>query len=107
MRASRITLRSWAARPADGGAGARVKIEVRLFAGLRDRFPREQRGRADLELPSGSTLTQLLDSLNIPPKQAQMVLLNGAQVPRSPGVRESRLLADGDVVAVFPPVAGG
>ena len=84
-----------------------MKVEVRLFAGLRDRFPRGQRGRADLDLPSGSALTDLLDRLAIPPKQAQMVLVNGVQVPRSPGVREKQILVEGDVVAIFPPVAGG
>jgi len=84
-----------------------VKIEVRLFAGLRDRFPREQRGRCDLELEPGSSLASLLDRLDIPPKQAQMVLVNGVQVPRSPGVRESQTLSEGDIVAIFPPVAGG
>jgi molybdopterin converting factor small subunit len=36
-----------------------------------------------------------------------MVLVNGVQVPRSPGVREKQILVEGDVVAIFPPVAGG
>ena len=84
-----------------------MKIEVRLFAGLRDRFPRERRGRATLELAAGATIATLLDQLAIPAKQAQMVLVNGVQVPRSPGVRERHELAEGDVVSVFPPVAGG
>jgi len=84
-----------------------MKVEVRLFAGLRDRFPRETRGRVELELAAGLTLTGLLDQLEIPPRQAQMVLVNGVQVPRSPGVREARVLEEGDVVAIFPPVAGG
>jgi molybdopterin converting factor small subunit len=84
-----------------------MTVEVKLFASLRDRFPAKQRGRARLRLGVGATLTDLLDLLAIAPKQAQMVLLNGVQVPRSAGVREGRLLAEGDVVAVFPPVAGG
>ena len=84
-----------------------MKVEVRLFAGLRDRFPREARGRARLDLQVGTMLAGLLDKLAIPPKQAQMVLVNGVQVPRSEGVRESHELHDGDVVSVFPPVAGG
>ena len=84
-----------------------MKVQVRLFAGLRSRFPPELRGRSDVEVLAGSTLSDLLEMLAIPAKQAQMVLLNGAQVPRSPGVRERRELAEGDVVAIFPPVAGG
>lgn len=84
-----------------------MKVQVRLFAGLRDRFPREQRGRTNVELLPGSTVGDLLEVLAIPPKQAQMVLHNGEQVARTPGVRERRELAEGDVVAIFPPVAGG
>lgn len=84
-----------------------MKVQVRLFAGLRDRFPREQRGRGDLELLPGSTVGDLLTRLSIAPKQAQMVLHNGEQVARTAGVREHRELAEGDVVAIFPPVAGG
>lgn len=84
-----------------------MNVEVRLFAGLRDRFARETRGRARLDFEAGTTVAALLEHLDIPPRQAQMVLVNGVQVPRSPGVRESRVLQDGDVVAVFPPVAGG
>ena len=84
-----------------------MKVQVRLFAGLRDRFPRELRGRSDIEVQPGSTLTELLEVLAIPPKQAQMVLIDGVQVPRSPGVRERRVLVDGNVIAIFPPVAGG
>jgi molybdopterin converting factor small subunit len=84
-----------------------VKIQVRLFAGLRDRFPREQRGRADVEMLPGSTLTDLIEQLAIPPKQAQMVLVNGVQVSRAASSRDLHELAEGDVVAIFPPVAGG
>ena len=84
-----------------------MTVEVKLFAGLRDRFPAEQRGRARISLSVGATLTDLFALLAIPPKQAQMVLLNGVQVPRSAGIREGRLLHEGDVVSVFPPVAGG
>lgn len=84
-----------------------MTVEVKLFAGLRDRLPAGQRGRVRITLTAGATLSNLLDRLEIPAKQAQMVLVNGHQVPRSAGIRESRVLEDGDVVAVFPPVAGG
>ncbi len=84
-----------------------MTVEVKLFAGLRDRLSVGQRGRVRITLTAGATLSNLLDRLEIPPKQAQMVLVNGKQVPRSAGIRESRVLQDGDVVAVFPPVAGG
>jgi molybdopterin converting factor small subunit len=84
-----------------------VKVEVRLFAGLREKLPAATRGRARIRLPDGASLQQLLDTLEIPARMAQMVLVNGVQVPRDRADRESRVLAAGDTVAIFPPVAGG
>ena len=84
-----------------------MQIEVRLFASLRDRLPREARGRGEVEVQAGASLADLLDLLAIPPKQAQMVLVNGDPVPRTPGLREATRLEKGDTVSIFPPVAGG
>lgn len=83
-----------------------MQVDVRLFANLRDRFPATDRGRGRMELDPGATLTDLIDRLEIPRAQAQMVLVNGEQAPR--GAARAKLeLADGDVVAIFPPLAGG
>jgi molybdopterin converting factor small subunit len=84
-----------------------VKVEVRLFAGLREKVPEALRGRATLELPDAASLQDLLDSLEIEPRMAQMVLVNGVQVPRDPAARSAHRLGAGDTVAIFPPVAGG
>lgn len=84
-----------------------MKVEVRLYAGLREKLPDAPRGRAGLDLPEGATLQDLLDRLDIPDRLAQMVLVNGVQSPRARPARASRPLADGDSVAIFPPVAGG
>jgi molybdopterin converting factor small subunit len=84
-----------------------VKIEVRLFANLREKLPDTLRGRATLELVDGAKLQDLLDSLEIEPRMAQMVLVNGVQAPRDPAAREALRLSAGDSVAIFPPVAGG
>jgi molybdopterin converting factor small subunit len=84
-----------------------VKVQVRLFAGLRDRLPDVVRGRADLDLADDCSLQELLDRLEIHEKQAQMVLVNGVQASRERGTRESLVLREGDDVAIFPPLAGG
>ncbi len=84
-----------------------MKVEVRLFASLREKLPGALRGRATLELPEGASLHELLGALEIEPRMAQMVLVNGAQAPRDPGERGALRLAAGDTVAIFPPVAGG
>jgi molybdopterin converting factor small subunit len=84
-----------------------MRVNVRLFAGLRELLPNAERGRATLEVPEGSSLLDLIESLEIPDKQAQMVLVNGDQAPRRPEVRAAVLLKEDDTVAIFPPLAGG
>jgi len=84
-----------------------VKVEVRLFANLREKLPGALRGRATLELREGASLRDLLDALEIEARMAQMVLVNGVQAPRDPAAREVLQLSAGDTVAIFPPVAGG
>jgi molybdopterin converting factor small subunit len=84
-----------------------VRVEVRLFASLRDKLPEAPRGRAPLELPDGASLQDLLEHLDVHAREAQMVLVNGVQLPRAVSDRRAHALAEGDVVAIFPPLAGG
>ncbi len=84
-----------------------MRIEVRLFASLRDRFPDDARGRGSVELDEGATLGDLIERLEIPDPLAQMVLVDGLQEPRSREERANRVLVDGQTVSIFPPIAGG
>jgi molybdopterin converting factor small subunit len=84
-----------------------VRVEVRLFANLREKFPRSQRGRAPIDLPDGSTVWDLVDLLEIPARQAQMVLVNGERAARRDDPAGVPELSEGDTVCVFPPLAGG
>lgn len=87
-----------------------MKIHVRLFANLREKIPgdpREHRGRTSLDLHDDATLQSLLDHFEISRRMSQMVLVNGQQVSRETAVRRELVLRDGDVVSVFPPLAGG
>ena len=80
---------------------------MRLFANLRDRFPAARRGRLRVALPAGVSLQDLLDQLEIPPRLAQMVLVDGQQVARAAAARAAMLLREGQTVSIFPPLAGG
>ena len=84
-----------------------MRIRVRLFASLRDRFPGGDRGRGDVELPAGASLADLIERLEIPDRLPQTVLVDGQQVPRQRGQREKQNLRDGQTVSIFPPVSGG
>jgi molybdopterin converting factor small subunit len=80
-----------------------VRLEVRLFASLRKKLPEgSPRGKCDLTIADGATLGDVCDRMTIPRASAQMVLVNG-----EPDRDFERVLRDGDVVSIFPPLAGG
>lgn len=80
-----------------------MHIELRLFAGLRKKLPPgSPRGKCFLDLPEGTTIGTLLARMDIAQASAQIVLLNGEHDRDF-----DRRLQDGDVLSVFPPVAGG
>jgi molybdopterin converting factor small subunit len=58
-------------------------------------------GAEQLELPPGARLSEALQSTALPPDAPRVVLLNGVQHEDDPQ------LGDGDVITVFPPIAGG
>ena len=78
-----------------------MKVEVRAFATLRSFLPPEVRHTAMLNVPDGSTIRDVTRSLGIPDEMALVALLNGRET--EPGQR----LKTGDVVTLFPPLAGG
>lgn len=57
-----------------------------------------------VELPEGSTLTSLLDTLGVPVRAVAAMEHNGEPVPRSD---HDRSLSDGDRVELVRAVAGG
>lgn len=79
-----------------------VKVEVRLFANLAKLLPPgSQKKRAEMTIRKGATINDLLDKLNIPPKVTNIIMVNGIHQNRETELKE------GDVVSVFPPIAGG
>ena len=72
-------------------------VEVRLFASFREGRFKEK----ELELPEGSSLGDLLAQLEIAQKDAKITIVNGL------GVSPEHKLSDHDVIAIFPPIAGG
>lgn len=78
-----------------------MKVEVRLFANLRDNYPKESKGVLTVELPRGSTVGNLIENLNLPDGLPLIVMINGKRQP------ETALLNDNDRVGIFPPVGGG
>jgi molybdopterin converting factor small subunit len=79
-----------------------LRVEVRLFATLQRYLPPESRdGVAVLDVPAGSTAADVAQRLGIPPGFERVLLVNG----REAGLE--RTLAPGDVLDLYPPLAGG
>jgi len=72
-------------------------VQVRLFATFRQGRFKEK----EMDFPEGSSLADLLAHLRITEEQARILLVNG--LAASPDHK----LAPNDVVAIFPPMAGG
>ncbi len=83
-----------------------MRVTLKLFATLRDYLPKDSDPLGTvLEVPEHTSPEQVLKRLQVPPEQVHLVLINGVYV--EPERRTRPLLQDGDVLAVWPPVAGG
>jgi len=84
-----------------------MKITFKLFATLTDYLPPERRAGniMELEVAPEATIAQVIEPFGLPPKLVHLVLVNGHYV--QPADRLTRSLADGDVLAIWPPIAGG
>jgi len=72
-------------------------VEVRLFATFRE----GRQNKYFLELDDGTTVLDVLNLLNINPEEASIILINGKNVD------VTKVLSNGDVLSLFPPVGGG
>lgn len=83
-----------------------MNITFKLFANLTEYLPAERKYNAiELEVEPQTTIGELVRRFNLPEKQVHLVLVNGHYI--EPGLRAAHALQDGDVLAIWPPVAGG
>ena len=84
-----------------------MRITLKLFATLTDYLPDAARrdNLVELELPDGTTVAQAYAPYGLPAKLVHLVLVNGRFI--APEARDSHALIDGDVLAIWPPIAGG
>ncbi len=79
-----------------------MKLEIKLFANFGEFLPPgTEKYTCWLELEEGTTIGQVLEKLKIPDDIPMITLVNGLH-----RTFEDRL-QPGDVLSIFPPVAGG
>lgn len=79
-----------------------MQVEVRVFATLRRYLP--ELGISEpkvLEVPEGTTLDEIRESLGLPAEEVKVIMVNHLQA--APG----DLANDGDRITFIPAVAGG
>ncbi len=84
-----------------------MKITFKLFATLTDYLPVAARRSniIELDVAEDASISQIIAPFGLPPKLVHLVLVNGHYI--APEQRLSRTLAEGDVLAIWPPIAGG
>jgi sulfur carrier protein ThiS len=84
-----------------------MNITLKLFATLTDYLPPVARraNQVALELPEGTTVLQAFAPFSLPEKMVHLVLVNGHYI--APESRATHVLQAGDVLAIWPPIAGG
>ena len=85
----------------------RMKITFKLYASLTDYLPAEARygNRVNLDLEEGTSIAKVIEPFGLPPKLVHLVLVNGKYI--EPENRLTQTLAEGDALAIWPPIAGG
>lgn len=83
-----------------------MRITLKMYASLTDYLPDESEGNAvTIEVADDTTPHQVIDNHGVPRDEAHLVLKNGTYV--EPADRDRPCLEEGDVLALWPPVAGG
>lgn len=84
-----------------------MQLTFKLYASLTPYLPAEARrdNRITLDIAPESTIADVIAPYDLPMKLVHLVLINGVYVP--PAERPTRRLQEGDVLAIWPPIAGG
>lgn len=84
-----------------------MKVVLKLYASLSVHLPAEARTshRTELDVEPGTTVQDVIRLQRLPEALCAIALVDGVWVARSD--RATRALSEGQVVAIWPPVAGG
>jgi molybdopterin converting factor small subunit len=79
-----------------------MNVRLKLFATFRRYLPPGSQGNAcHIKVPAGTRVADLLARFDLPTDESKVILVNGRDAD------PERVLEEGDVVGVFPSMAGG
>lgn len=83
-----------------------MKIYIEFYASLMKYLPPgKSRFRREIQVDDGIILNRVIERFNISQEEAHIALVNGFFVCGED--RETKVLNEGDVVGLWPPVGGG
>ncbi len=84
-----------------------MRVSLKLFASFTEHLPPDARvrHRTELDVDPGTTVLDLIRRHGLPEALCAIVLIDGVWVARPD--RAARALSEGQVVAIWPAVAGG
>ena len=79
-----------------------IRIKIKLFATFREYLPdNSTSNEISIELEEPAKIGEVLSGLKIPSDQEMIIMVNSTHA------KKDRTLENGDVLALFPPIAGG
>jgi molybdopterin converting factor small subunit len=79
-----------------------IRVKAKLFATLRDYLPPDVPGsEMVVELEECAKIEEVISRFNIPDDMELIIMVNSAHA------KKTKVLEDGDVLSLFPPIAGG
>ncbi|MGH8771115.1 MAG: MoaD/ThiS family protein [Burkholderiales bacterium] len=83
-----------------------MRVKFKLFATLADYLPQpNMTNEVELDVAPGTTIDSMVEQYNLPRGLVHLVLVNGFYI--EPAARSTTSLKEGDVLAIWPPIAGG
>ena len=83
-----------------------MQITLKLYAMLTQYLPKNaENNQVSLDISAETSVADVINKLNMPDELVHLVLLNGVYI--QPEQLAETHFSDADVLAIWPPVAGG
>lgn len=77
-----------------------IEVKIKLYGEL-EKYSPNRKEKFSVQLPDGTCLKELMDSLKIPAHQVMLIIKNGIKA------KEEDFLKNGDDIILLPIVGGG